>query len=121
MLNDTCNTKFNIGPTEHQQLALTEPAPSRWRGEHRLAAAVLLEAIDCLRGKATISGSGSNHSREIRQRQHERRRATLASEAQEWIESDDTSYTFTFMSVCDVLNLEPNAVRRALLKGAPNA
>ena len=69
------------------------------RGELRLALAVLEDAFHCL---GCIEGSrGSINGRHRR-------------EAREWIESRDREGLFTFESVCAVLGLEADAIRRLL-------
>ena len=42
------------------------------------------------------------------------KRRTLFDEAQEWLLSDDADWFCSFVSICTLLNLEPNYVRRGL-------
>ena len=42
------------------------------------------------------------------------KRRTLFDEAQEWLFSDDADWFCSFVSICTLLNLEPNYVRRGL-------
>ena len=42
------------------------------------------------------------------------KRRTLFDEAKEWLFSDDTDWFCSFVSVCTLLNLEPNYIRRGL-------
>jgi len=72
--------------------------------EIRLMAAVLEEAIALLsRGRA-----GKHHDE-------------AWYEARLWLESDDTSGTFSFITICDVLGIEPSRVRGAVNRLAEGA
>ena len=42
------------------------------------------------------------------------KRRTLFEEARDWLFSDDTGWFCSFVSVCTLLNLEPNYIRRGL-------
>ena len=42
------------------------------------------------------------------------KRRTLFEEAREWLFSDDATWFCSFVSVCTLLNLEPNYIRRGL-------
>ena len=42
------------------------------------------------------------------------KRRTLFDEAKEWLFSDDGNWFCSFVSICTLLNLEPNYVRRGL-------
>ena len=42
------------------------------------------------------------------------KRRTLFDEAQEWLFSDDADWFCSFVSLCTLLNLEPNYIRRGL-------
>jgi len=46
-----------------------------------------------------------------RQRRHQR----LYMEAYRWVGSDDRSWPYSFVNICEVLNLPPTSVRRELL------
>ena len=69
-------------------------------GEQRLALAVLERTIFDLR---TL--------RFARSRKEQR----LYLEAYQWVESDDPSWTFSFVGVCRTLAIEPAALRETLL------
>jgi hypothetical protein len=69
------------------------------RPEAALMRAVLEEALICLHGHLGLIG---------------RRNRRLAQEAEAWFLSDDTHWPFAFISICEVLGLEPTAVRAAL-------
>jgi hypothetical protein len=42
------------------------------------------------------------------------KRRTLFDEAKEWLFSDDSNWFCSFVSICTLLNLEPNYIRRGL-------
>lgn len=42
------------------------------------------------------------------------KRRTLFDEAKEWLFSDDANWFCSFVSICTMLNLEPNYIRRGL-------
>jgi hypothetical protein len=42
------------------------------------------------------------------------KRRTLFDEAREWLFSDDADWFCSFVSICTLLNLEPNYIRRGL-------
>jgi hypothetical protein len=67
--------------------------------EYRLIVAVLEDAVDCYQKYAL--------AREPKARQ-------LFEDAAEWIESDDRRWPYSFVSICDVLGLNPEYVRRGL-------
>jgi hypothetical protein len=71
------------------------------RPEAALMRAVLEDALLCLQGHFTSTG---------------RRGRRLAQEAEAWILSEDVHWPFAFLSICEVLGLEPIAVREALLQ-----
>ncbi len=80
------------------QLALRSaqfPAP-----EMRLVAAVLEDAVNC------IVSNTQAHSRHRRQE---------FSKACQWIWEEGSAWPFAFRNVCDVLGLNPTAVRERLL------
>jgi len=72
---------------------------TRCPGERRLMAAVLEDAIRVYQQEA-----GSRN----------RRRQRLFRETEEWIESTDKSWPFSFERVCEVLRLDPDYLRRGL-------
>jgi hypothetical protein len=63
--------------------------------------AVLEDALLCLQGHFLSTG---------------RRGRRLAQEAEAWFLSEDVHWPFAFVSICEVLGLEPVAVREALLR-----
>jgi len=68
--------------------------------ERRLAVAVLEDAIDCFRKHLD--------SRDPKAQQ-------LFVEAEEWICSADRSWPFSFENVCDLLDMNPEYLRRGLI------
>jgi len=71
------------------------------RPEAALMRAVLEDALVCLQGHVGLMG---------------RRGRRLAREAEAWFLSEDVHWPFAFLSICEVLGLEPVAVREALLR-----
>ena len=69
-------------------------------GERRLMLAVLEDAVECFQKYFGI--------KETRGRQ-------LCSDAEDWIVSDDRSWLFSFVNVCEVLGLQPDFIRQGLL------
>jgi hypothetical protein len=49
-----------------------------------------------------------------------RRRQRLYMDAYRWVESDDRSWVFSFVNLCEVFNLSPQALRAELL-GEPTS
>lgn len=72
------------------------------RPEAALMRAVLEDALLCLQGHFFSTG---------------RRGRRLAQEAEAWFLSEDVHWPFAFISICEVLELEPVAVREALRRG----
>jgi len=81
-----------------------KPATLPPQPERRLAAAVLLQAIDDLErlGRLTLRPSTSGHERPSARR-------VLA-----WFASDDVSWPYSFVNVCAHLRLDAGAVRTRL-------
>ncbi len=69
------------------------------QGEQRLLLAMLEDAVHCFQTYVRAK------------KPHERR---LFHEAEEWIESDDALWFFSFENVCDVLSIHPARMRVAL-------
>jgi hypothetical protein len=67
------------------------------QGERRLAVAVLEEAVDCL-GDPDSEFEGR----------------LTAWEAEQWFESEDGEWPFSFRNVCVVLYLDPEAIRERI-------
>ena len=71
----------------------------RWTGEQRLMAAILEDAI------AVYSKSSAPKGSKARQ---------ILRETERWLRSKDRTWTFSFLRVCEMLSLDPVAIRRAL-------
>lgn len=69
--------------------------------EMKLVAAVLKDGIDCYIKYLSAKP---------------RRWKKLIGEAEEWFLSKDEKWLFSFENVCAILKLEPNYIRRALLR-----
>jgi hypothetical protein len=67
--------------------------------EYRLVVAVLEDAIDCYQKHSD--------ARDSKTRQ-------LFEDAAQWVGSDDRSWPFSFLNICDVLGLDPAYVREGL-------
>ena len=64
--------------------------------ERRLMAAILADAIDCLRKNLCTQ---------------DRRKRRLYTEAEKWILSDEAEWVFSFRNICDVLGFDVMALR----------
>jgi hypothetical protein len=69
--------------------------------EVKLMLAVLKDAIDCYLKYVSVK---------------QRRARKLSDEAQQWFFSNEDDWLYNFESVCDILNLDPDYIRRALLR-----
>ncbi|MBI3301067.1 MAG: hypothetical protein HYZ72_03170 [Deltaproteobacteria bacterium] len=69
-------------------------------GERRLMVAILEDAVECFQKHLWAT---DNRSRQLR------------AEAERWFLSDDDSWPFSFVSICDALDLHPAFLRRGLL------
>jgi hypothetical protein len=67
--------------------------------EYRLVVAVLEDAIDCFQKHCD--------ARDTKTRQ-------LFEDAAQWVSSEDRTWPFSFLNICDVLNLDPAYVREGL-------
>jgi hypothetical protein len=69
--------------------------------EMKLMAAVLKDAIDCyLKSLSAKPRRGKKRS----------------NEAEQWFFSEDEDWLYSFQSVCDMLKLDPDYIRRTLLR-----
>ena len=71
------------------------------QGEKRLLLAMLEDAVHCFQTYL------------LARKPHERR---LFQEAEEWIDSLDTRWFFSFENICDILSIHPGRMREALKK-----
>jgi hypothetical protein len=67
-------------------------------GERRLMLAVLEDAVDMYRKHCGTSG----------------RNRQLFLDAEEWIDDEDRTWVFSFLNLCDVLDLDGDYLRRGL-------
>ena len=67
--------------------------------ERILLLAILEDGVRCYQENLFVSGG---------------KRRALFDEAKEWLFSDDSSWFCSFVSICTMLNLEPNYIRRGL-------
>jgi hypothetical protein len=88
-------------PTQFDDLRTTIAARPP---EHRLMFAVLEDAVHLY-----LAGPGSGTIRVRR----------LFDEAERWITSDDASWPFSFVIVCQVLGLDPDCIRAGLRRSKP--
>jgi|SRR5262245_64881544 len=70
-----------------------------WSGAHRLLAALLEDAV------LTCSSVP---------RSPNPKRSHLVREALRWMRSDDRTWVFSFLGVCEMLDLDPGAIRRGV-------
>jgi len=70
-------------------------------GEKSLMLAVLEDGIRCFQGHLTNERSNP---------------ALLAAQAEEWIRAVDYDWPFSFVNVCETLNIDPDALRASLLQ-----
>jgi len=76
----------------------TPASEAWWPGEKRLMLAVLTDAVDIL-----TKGPGASGQRRV-----------VYDETAEWLASDDREWPYSFVNVCDTLELDTSAVRSAL-------
>ena len=69
------------------------------QGEHRLMLAVLEDAVDCCRTDRRARDPATR---------------LLFDETRAWLESTDRRATFSFESICDVLDIDADYLRRRL-------
>ena len=70
------------------------------QGERRLVAAVLEDAVQCFQKYLGTE---------------DRRNRKLYADAEAWIFSDDDSWPFAFVNVCEALDIQPPFLRRGLV------
>ena len=72
---------------------------SSWTGEQRLMAAILEDAVAVCRKLEAPKTSKSRH---------------VLRETLRWLRSNDSKWTFSFLRICETLDLEPTAIRRGI-------
>ena len=70
-------------------------------GERRLMVAILEDAVECFQKYLWAT---SNRSRQLR------------ADAEAWFLSDDTSWPFSFLNICEALDIHPLLFRQGLLR-----
>ena len=83
------------------------PHQRGWSGEQRLMAAILVDAL-AVYAKRDAPGGSDDGGYTLRQTLH-------------WLRSNDRTSACSFIRVCEVLGLEPDAVRRHLDDGGGEA
>ena len=85
----------------------TQQYRDQWQGsgclqsEKKLMFAVLLDAIECFQKYAVLPGS------------HARR---LFENAEEWIFENNRDWPFSFVNVCEAMEIDPSYLRKGLAK-----
>lgn len=69
------------------------------QGERRLMVAILEDAVECFQKYLWATDSRS---------------CQLQADAEQWLLSDDTSWLFSFVNICDTLGIHPLFLRRGL-------
>jgi len=72
---------------------------SSWTGEQRLMAAILEDAVAVCRKLEVPKSSKARH---------------VLRETLRWLRSNDRSWTFSFLRICETLDLEPTAIRHGI-------
>jgi hypothetical protein len=70
-----------------------------WTGEQRLMAAILEDAVVVSTKREMPKTSKGRH---------------VLRETLRWIRSNDRTWTFSFLRICETLDLEPTAIRRGI-------
>lgn len=70
-------------------------------GERRLMVAILVDAVECFQKHL---GAADGRGRQ------------LCTEAERWFLSDDSSWPFSFVNICEALDIHPPFLRRGLLR-----
>jgi hypothetical protein len=70
-----------------------------WTGEQRLMAAILEDAVVVTTKQEAPRTSKGRH---------------VLRETLRWIRSNDRTWTFSFLRICETLDLEPTAIRRGI-------
>lgn len=79
--------------------------PSRSAWWVLIAFAVLEDALECVSKPIPEPGKSGR-----------KRGARIKREAREWFESEDRNHVGTFLRICEALNLDPDYIRRGVLR-----
>ena len=93
------NSLFQIDTLAAQQFNDTYRRKTPHQSEVRLMLAILEDAINCYQDNVFALN---------------KKRIQLFQEAEEWFMKDDASWIFSFVSICSILNLEPDYFRQGL-------
>lgn len=92
------------------QLLLSQVDYSReLTGPEKLLWATMQNGIDCIVGRAVVSGDGVR-----RGRSRKMRRWVLAQEAYEWMMSNSSDYFLSFLQICAYFNFDHQYIRQKL-------
>jgi hypothetical protein len=70
-----------------------------WSGEQRLMAAIMEDAVAVCSKSAPPKTSKERH---------------VLRETLRWVRSNDRTWTFSFLRICETLDLDPSAIRRGI-------
>jgi hypothetical protein len=102
---DRVNSLFQVDTLAAQQYHDTYQRKIPQQAEIRLMLAVLEDAINCYQDNIFAV---------------HKKRIQLFKEAEDWFMNDDTSWIFSFVSICSILNLEPDYFRQGIQRWATN-
>ena len=99
---------MKIPPMQRRRVIKSERQQHKLSGvrpEPKLAAAVFYQAVN-----------------DLRKLQHERRQPgrVLYADARNWVASNNRSWPYSFLNVCDALHLTADLIRAKLLNGTPH-
>jgi hypothetical protein len=70
-----------------------------WTGEQRLMAAIMEDAVAVCSKPSIPKSSKARH---------------VLRETMRWVRSNDRTWMFSFLRICEMLDLEPSAIRRGI-------
>ncbi|MDH3443161.1 MAG: hypothetical protein OEN50_04490 [Deltaproteobacteria bacterium] len=100
---DRVNTLFQVDTLAARQFHDTYRRKIPQQSEVRLMLSILEDAINCYQDNIFALN---------------KKRIQLFKEAEEWFMNDDASWIFSFVSICSILNLEPDYFRQGLNRWA---
>lgn len=98
---ETCTNLFQPETLLPAQFFAALRQKARAQGERRLMVAILEDAVECFQKHFW--------ARDNRGRQ-------LHADAEQWLLSDDTTWLFSFVNICDILGIHPLFLRRGLVQ-----
>jgi hypothetical protein len=96
---DRVSSMFQVDTLAAQQYHDTYRRKIPQQSEVRLMLAVLEDAINCYQDNVFATN---------------KKRIQLFNEAEDWFMNDDASWIFSFVSICSILNLEPDYFRMGI-------